>query len=139
MTSENFEKNLSELKNNSITLSGQSIDEDFFSIVIKFSQGTILRVDYWRIIKNGSHLISSFDHKQQYGLPTPINAIEQAKEELEGKSVSEVKFEKETGDLIFKFTDDLKLQVLNFTGYEVWEINFPDGSGEFSNYAREYE
>ncbi len=24
----------------------------------------------------------------------------------------------------------------NFTGYEVWEFRFPDGTGELSNYAR---
>jgi hypothetical protein len=26
--------------------------------------------------------------------------------------------------------------VFNFTGYEVWEIHFPDGTGEYSPYAR---
>jgi len=31
---------------------------------------------------------------------------------------------------------DLKLQILNFTGYEIWEIRFPDGTGEYSNYAK---
>jgi hypothetical protein len=43
---------------------------------------------------------------------------------------------KETGDLLFNFTNDVKLQVLNFTGYEIWQISFPDGTGEYSNYAK---
>ena len=27
-------------------------------------------------------------------------------------------------------------QVFNFTSYEVWEICFPNGTGEYSNYAK---
>lgn len=131
-----FEEKLSELENNSVAVTGQNTEEDFFSILIVFSQGATLRADYWRIIKDGKHFLSSFDHKQKYGLPAPVNAIERTKEEIEGKSVCEVKFEKETGDLIFKFTNDLKLQILNFSAYEVWEVNFADGSGEYSNYVR---
>lgn len=139
MNIKNFVDKVSKLKDSSVVISGQNIEEDFFSMLVTFSQGEALRTDYWRIIKDGRHLLSSFDHKQQYGLLAPINAIEKAKKELEGKTVSEAKFEKETGDIIFKFTDDLKLQVFNFTGYEVWGINFSDGTVEFSNYAREYE
>lgn len=49
----------------------------------------------------------------------------------------EARWDRETGDLIFDFTGNIKLQVLNFTGYEIWEITFPNGTGELSNFARE--
>ena len=44
---------------------------------------------------------------------------------------------KETGDLLFQFADNIKLEVFNFTGYEAWEINSPDGTCEYSNYVFE--
>ncbi len=40
-----------------------------------------------------------------------------------------------TGDLRFRFQDELALEVFNFTGFEIWEVTFPDGFGELSNYA----
>lgn len=106
------------------------------SIVIIFSDGTRLRADYWRLIKKGKAHFSNFDHQQQYGMPERINAKKDLSEELSNKEVVSAEIDKETGDLIFKLTDNLKLEVLNFTGYEVWEMTFPDGSGEYSNYAK---
>jgi len=50
--------------------------------------------------------------------------------------VVEALHDQETGDLLFKFTQDIKLQILNVTGYEIWQIRFPDGTGEYSNYAK---
>jgi hypothetical protein len=105
------------------------------AVAITFSEGTRLRTDYWRLIKNKKASISSFDHQQKYGLPSPIDAVDTLKRELQGKAVTGVRFDEETGDLQFELTNDSKFQALNFTGYEVWEISFPDGTGEYSNYA----
>lgn len=46
------------------------------------------------------------------------------------------KWDARTGDLIFSFEPNVELQVFNLTGYEDWEIHFPDGTGEYSNFAR---
>ena len=43
----------------------------------------------------------------------------------------------ETGDLRFKFDGELTFEVFNFTSYEIWEVTFPDGTVEWSNYALE--
>jgi hypothetical protein len=110
--------------------------DDSASIFMEFSGGTRLRAEYWRVIKNGKHYRSNFDHNQIYGLPTAIDAVAELTRELQNQSVIEAHHDKETGDLLFQFTSDVKLQIFNFTGYEVWEIHFPDGSGEYSNYAR---
>jgi len=96
----------------------------------------MLRADYWRVSKDGRASLSSFDHNQQYGLPAPINAISELEEHLRTKVLLEARLDGETGDLLFRFTQDIKLQVLNVSGYEVWEIKFPDGTGEYSNYAK---
>jgi hypothetical protein len=106
------------------------------SVVILFSDGTKLRADYWRVIKDGRASISSFDHKQQYGLPAPIDAVAALTKDLQGKLITDAQHDKETGDLLLWFTSNIKCQILNFTGYEIWEINFPDGTGEYSNYAK---
>ena len=102
----------------------------------KMADGTKLRADYWRVIKDGRASISSFDHKQQYGLPAPIDAVELLTKELQGQLVTDARHETETGDLLLWFTNNIKCQLFNFTGYEIWEINFPDGTGEYSNYAK---
>jgi hypothetical protein len=106
------------------------------SVVILFSDGTKLRADYWRVIKDGRASISSVDHKQQYGLPAPIDAVEALTKDLQGQLITDAQHDKETGDLLLWFTNNIKCQILNLTGYEIWEINFPDGTGEYSNYAK---
>ena len=37
---------------------------------------------------------------------------------------------------LFCFSEDAKLQVLNFTGYQLWEMAFTDGTVEYSNHAK---
>ncbi len=106
------------------------------SVNITFSDGTKLRADYWRVSKNGGALFSSFDHRQQYGLPAPMDAISCLKDEVQTATIIEARHDLEAGDLLFAFSNGLKLQVLNLSGYEIWEITFPDGTGEYSNYAK---
>jgi len=79
---------------------------------------------------------SSFDHQQQYGLPTPIDALARIAEALNGKTLEDAKWDPRTGDLMLSFRPDLELQVFNFTGYEDWEIHFSNGTGEYSPHAR---
>jgi hypothetical protein len=106
------------------------------SVNIAFSDGTKLRADYWRLSKNGKALLSSFDHKQAYGLPAPMDAISCLKDELQNATVVEAWHDPETGDLLFVFSNGAKLQVLNLNGYEIWQISFPDGTKEYSNLVR---
>jgi hypothetical protein len=106
------------------------------SVVILFSDDTKLRADYWPVIKDGRASISNFDHKQQCGLPAPIDAVELLANDLHGQLVTDAQHDKETGDLLLWFTNDIKCQILNFTGHEIWEISFPDGRAEYSNFAK---
>lgn len=86
-------------------------------------------------MKNDRADLSSFDHGQRYGGPAPIDAFRQLEEELQGKSVSDAFLDTRTGDLQFNFEDRIEFRVFNFTGYEVWEIHFPNGTVEYSPYA----
>jgi hypothetical protein len=132
-----LQNSLSNLVGSSVTVSpGNGYPEPGqASAALLFGNGTRLQAEYWRLIEGGRASFSSFDHQQKYGLPAVIDAIKELRERLAGKLVIEAVHDQETGDLLFKFTHDIKLQILNVTGYEIWEIRFPDGTGEYSNYA----
>ena len=106
------------------------------SVLLLFPDGTRLQAEYWRLIEDGRAIVSSFDHRQNYGLPALINAVQELQEKLSSSVVVTALHDQETGDLLFQFTGDTRLQILNVTGYEIWEIRFPDGTGEYSNYAK---
>lgn len=132
-----FEQSLSELKNATIAVVADDIPdaEGTASIVVKFSDGTVLNAAYWRLVQDGRALFSSFDHKNKYGLPAPFDAKEQLSILLNAKICIDVKFDRETADLNFLFDGTTKLQVFNFTAYEIWQLNFRDGTVEYSNHA----
>jgi hypothetical protein len=134
-----FDKALLDLRNAPVRVTAPTIDhaEPFgcTSVLLHFAKGAILRADYWRLIKDGKAGISSFDHQQKYGLPAPIDAIAEMQSQLHEKPVTDARWDTETGDLLFEFGGDTKLQVFNFSSYELWEMKFPDGSVEYSNYA----
>ena len=138
VTVKNFDESLSNLKNASVSVSATNAHPEFedASIQLVFTNGSILRAEYWRVTKNGNASISSFDHQQQYGLPRPIDAIKELQEHLHDRQITDARLDGETGDLFFVFAENTKLQIFNFTGYEIWEIRFPDGTGEYSNYCK---
>ena len=138
MTQTKFDESLLHLKGGPVQVVALDSPSDPGAACIQFlfQNGAMLRADYWRVSKDGRASLSSFDHKQQYGLPAPINAASELKEQLTNKVLIDARLDGETGDLLFRFTDNINLQVLNVTSYEVWEIKFPDGTGEYSNYAK---
>jgi hypothetical protein len=138
MALDNFDTELSRLKSTTVRVSDSGAFPELgaASVQLIFSDGSKLRADYWRVIRDGKARDSSFDHKQKYGLPEPIDAIRHLQKELHGRRVSDACLEAKTGDLIFCLEGDVEFQVFNFTGYEVWEILFPNGIGEYSNYAK---
>jgi hypothetical protein len=134
----NFEKSLSDLKHGPVRVAapGAYPEPGCSSVQLLFANGSRLRAEYWRVTKNGRVSISSFDHEQRYGLPAPIDALKELKEHLQDKPVTDARLDGETGDLLFVFGENIKLEVFNFTGYEIWEIHFPDGTGEYSNHVK---
>lgn len=138
MVVKNFAKSLLELKNETVGVAASNYyaDSGSASVQLLFGNGARFRSDYWRVTKDGSASISSFDHAQKYGLPAPITAVEELKSHLGDKVLIDLRLDKETGDLLFRFSDGINFHVFNFTSYEVWEIHFPDGSGGYSNFAK---
>ena len=106
------------------------------SVSLSFVDGTSLEAEYWRPIEDGAASYSSFDHQQKHGLSEAIDAVQELRSRLSGKTLTSALHELETGDLVFGFTGATKLQVLNVTGYEIWELRFPSGAVEYSNHAK---
>jgi hypothetical protein len=134
----NFDRSLAALKGATanVSCSGAYTDEGGASVQLVFSDGSRLRADYWRIVKGDKAGVSSFDHDQKYGLPAPIDAVRTLEQELQNKRVTSAALDARTGDLLFGFEGYLEFRVFNFTGYEVWEIHFPNGAGEYSPHAK---
>jgi hypothetical protein len=111
--------------------------EPIFSVgtSIQFADGTNLRAQFWRLTKGGRPLLSIFDHRRRYGMPAPVDALRVIHDELAGKQVLDASMDGVTGDLRFRFEGDVALEVFNFTAFEIWEVKFPDGTGELSNYV----
>jgi hypothetical protein len=126
-----FEQRLARLRHVSVAVGADNIpDEDgTAAVLVTSSDGTVLKANYWRLIQDGRAVLSSFDHQKEYGLPAPIDAKEQMSNRLEGRICNGVRFDTETADLTLIFGEATKLQVFNFTAYEIWEIRFPDGTG----------
>jgi hypothetical protein len=108
------------------------------SVRLRFEDGSMLRADYWRLFVDGKAGVSSFDHQQKYGLPQPIDSALYLQQALEGKRVADARLDAKSGDLLFCFDGEIELQVINVTGYEVWEFSCSDGTGEYSNHVRPY-
>ncbi len=106
------------------------------SVQLVFANSTRLTAEYWRLMMDDQAVISSFDHQQKYGLPAPIDAVNTLREALQNRLVTNAFLDHKTGDLLFEFAGNITLQVFNFTSYEIWQISFPDGTGEYSNYVK---
>jgi hypothetical protein len=122
-------ENLNSLKGSTI----EKVTEENGQVSIVFSNKTKVTAAYWRVVRAGMR-ISNFDQDQKYGLQTEIKAVEELGKIISGEHITAANLEGDTGDLEF-IMGDKKLRLFNFTGYEVWEINFPDGTGEYSNYV----
>ena len=132
-----FDKSLSNLKSGSVRVSAVNAhgNPEKSSALLFFANGTRLRADHWRLIRRGTEPISSLDHLRE---STPmVDAIGKLNEQLQAETVSTAMLDRETGDLLFQFSGNIKMQVFNIAGYEAWEITFPDGTSEYSTYVFE--
>lgn len=112
----------------------EKVSEQNDQLLIVFSNKTEVTASYWRVVSSGTR-ISNFDQNQKYGLQKEINAVEELGKIISGEALTAAFLEVDTGDLEFTMGNNKRLRLFNFTGYEVWEISFPDGSGEYSNYT----
>lgn len=138
MVTTSFDSSLGNLKSGPVQVlpGGAYPEPGCASVLLTFGNGSRLHAQYWRLIQDGERNLSSFDHQQKYGLPAPIDAIAHLQSSLQGQLVTDARVRAGTADLLFDFADNSRLEVFSFTGYEDWEIHFPDGTGGYSNHVR---
>lgn len=68
-------------------------------------------------------------------MPEPIDAKKALRKALDDRNCVDASLNAETGDLLFVLDGDIRLQVFNFSGYEVWDFTSPDGSTVYSKHA----
>jgi hypothetical protein len=93
-----------------------------------FEGRTVLDVSCpWRILSTAGIALGNVDHQQQFGLPTPIDAQQEAQKLLADRVVKATIREK-TADLILELEQGSCLEVFNASsGYEGWECSSKDG------------
>jgi|SRR6476660_8349645 hypothetical protein len=99
MADQGVELSLARLRNVAVALTANDVpdEEGSAAIAVKFSDGTVLKFFYWRLIRDGRAKLSSFDHQKKYGLPAPIDAKERISAVLGGKVCLDLHFDGETG------------------------------------------
>jgi hypothetical protein len=94
---------------------------------------------FWRIlIKNKIKYVST-DNGQKFGLPRPIDLVQEINQELKGKRLIKIELIKDTFDLTLTLTDNLKIEIfISSSGYESYDFSINDkryiglGSGDIA-------
>jgi len=81
----------------------------------------------WRILSTAGIALGNVDHQQQFGLPAPIDAQQEAQKLLANR-VAKATGREKTADLILELERGSCLEVFNSSsGYEGWECSGKDG------------
>lgn len=99
------------------------------SWVFSFDDVLGIRVECpWRLIHQGKIAVSSEDHDQQFGLPSPVDAAAKGSALLAGAQIQQVNVREGTADLLIHLDGDLRLEIIPFSsGYESWHVFTPSG------------
>jgi hypothetical protein len=82
----------------------------------------------WRLLERGQIAVSGADHRQQFGLPAPVDSAARASSLLAGLAVRRVEVREGTADLFIDFDEDRRLEIIPFSsGYESWQVSAPTG------------
>jgi hypothetical protein len=95
----------------------------------RFQPGGALRADsLWRIVAVGRVMGTSEDHRQQFGLPEPMNMVLRATALLSNRVVTAASCREDTGDVVIEFDTGTRLEVfVTSGGYESWAFFYPNG------------
>lgn len=85
----------------------------------------------WRVVSDGHVSVTSSDDGHPFGLGHPLDAENEANALLAGEAISALEIGRATGDLIVRFGDGKRLEMLTTSaGYEGWIASFTVGDEE---------
>ena len=119
-----------------------SFDKDTLSWYFVFGDRTAFNVSsFWRLLKEKQIALVSLDNGHQFGLPKPVDLIEELDNRLAGQSLLEIKIKADTADLLLTLTNNIQIEIyISSTGYESYNFTHNDktyiglGSGDVSVY-----
>jgi hypothetical protein len=93
-----------------------------------FTSGWLMVGCVWRVVNGGRIVLGSEDHRQQFGLPAPVDAVSRILELLADKTVDSLQIDGLTSDLTIRFTGDVRIDIFNnSSGYEGWNYHGRNG------------
>jgi|SRR5687767_1964038 len=97
----------------------------------------------WRLLQDGRIVVTSKDHRQQFGLAAPVDAAADVNGRVGGSRVERVELREGTLDLELHFSEAAVLQVIpDSAGYEAWTASdgrmrfVAVGGGELAVYSQ---
>lgn len=79
---------------------------------------------FWRLLQNNKLLFVSLDHEQQFGLPKPINLVEELNRLLLGQRLQRIEVIKDTCDLKLILTNGFTIEIyISSSGYETYDFS----------------
>jgi hypothetical protein len=83
----------------------------------------------WRLVVAGHIALTSEDHRQQYGLPSPVDAEAQCRSMIVRLKIQSAEVREDTRDIVIVFESGERLEILPISsGYESWQMTAPDGT-----------
>jgi hypothetical protein len=108
--------NLECLKGKTCTRVYEHYPENF---TFEFDEASLAVDCLWRIKIDGRVALTSRDHRQQFGLPAPVDAHAEAMSRLKDRRVIETQLDQRYADVTLEFEGGLRLEILNdSSGYE---------------------
>ncbi len=98
-----------------------------FDWVLEFGDRSTIQIEcLWRLLNSGRIFLSSNDHGQTFGLPSPVDAANSFNTKLRGRTIAAVELTEGTLDLTFTLDGSMILQIIpDSSGYEAWTACTP--------------
>ena len=78
----------------------------------------------WRLLKDDKIVLVSADHGQQFGLPKPVDVVNELTQLLTGQTLSKIQIKKNTADLILTLTNSFVIEIfISSGGYESYNLH----------------
>lgn len=92
--------------------------------MFRFSDSIYVLVStFWRVLTDRKITLVSLDHGNQFGMPKPVDVIEELSACLQGNALINLNVAKDTGDLKLSLTNNIELQIfVTSTGYESYQF-----------------
>ena len=117
-----------------------TFDKDADSWSLSFADNIyVIASGFWRLLERNNIVFVSFDNGHQFGLPKPLDLVDEVNKVLTGMSLTRIEVDKDTADLTLTLTSEFKLQIfIASSGYETYDFSINNkrymglGSGEIA-------